>query len=125
MAIGWVVRDHKSLRAWQEAHAVAVGVVELSRLFWKPFGGAVFGQLQRSSLSVQLNIAEGYTYGDTRSLTRHLGIAYGSIVETRELLELAAETGIVPSEQLSPLLNHARNAQYLLLGMLQKRRGFS
>ena len=47
-------------------------------------------QLQRASLSVQLNIAEGFAYGDSATYTRFLGIAYGSAVEALELLEPAA-----------------------------------
>jgi four helix bundle protein len=80
------VRDHTSLKAWQEAHAVALSVLHLAQTGWKPYASALFSQLQRSSLSVQLNISEGYTYGDSPSFTRHLGVAYGSAVETAELL---------------------------------------
>ena len=75
------MRDHKSLQVWQSAHAVARGVIELAKSHWKPYAAALFDQLQRASLSVQLNIAEGYTFGDTPSFRRHLGIAYGSALE--------------------------------------------
>ena len=75
------VRDHTSLRAWQEAHAISVAVIRLARSSWKPYASALFNQLQRASLSVQLNIAEGYPFGDSPTFTRHLGIAYGSAVE--------------------------------------------
>ena len=59
------MRDHRSLEAWREARTV-----------------------------VQLNIAEGYAYADSPSFTRHLRIAYGSSVETGELLEIALEAKI-------------------------------
>src|SRR5690242_3036568 len=49
---------------------------------------------QRSSLSVQLNIAEGYSL--PRRFRSHLEIAYGSAVETGDLLELALEEGVIP-----------------------------
>jgi len=90
------VRDHTSLRAWQEAHAVTVGVIQLARTAWQPYAGALFSQLQRSSLSVQLNIAEGYTFGNSPTFTRHIGIAYGSAVETAELLRLALRQKYCP-----------------------------
>jgi four helix bundle protein len=56
---------------------------------------SAFAQLQRASLSVQLNIAEGYAFGDSPSFTRHLAIAYGSAVETGELLEVALEAHVI------------------------------
>lgn len=84
----------------------------------------MFNQLQRASLSVQLNIAEGYTYGETPTFTRYLGIAYGSAVETGELLQLALEAEVVPREPIEALLKKARRTERLLLGMLKQRRRF-
>jgi four helix bundle protein len=118
------VRDHRSLRAWQEAHAVSLGVIRLSRDCWKPYAAALFAQLQRSSLSIELNIAEGYSFGKTPSFTRQLGIAYGSAVETVELLRLGVEAEILPAESGATLLLHANRSCRLLLGLLKRRRSF-
>src|SRR3954466_7946652 len=116
------VRDHRSLLAWQEARGVVLGVVELARTSWKPYAAALFAQLQRASLSVQLNIAEGYAYGDSRSYTRHLAIAYGSAVETSELLEVGIDANVVAAEIGNHLLNRNQRSQRLLLGMLRRRK---
>src|SRR5215208_388516 len=98
------MRDHTSLHAWQEAHATSIAVIRLAKSSWKPYTAALFNQLQRASLSVQLNIAEGYTFGNSPTFTRHLGIAYGSAVETGELLRLALETEVVDESSLHVLL---------------------
>jgi four helix bundle protein len=119
------MRDHRSLLAWQEAHAVSLGVLQLSRDAWRPYAAALFAQLQRASLSVELNIAEGYTYGNTANFTRLLGIAYGSSVETTELLRLGIEGQVLPTEQAGELLPHATRASRLILGMLKPRRRFA
>jgi four helix bundle protein len=116
------MRDHRCLQAWQEARAVTLHVLRLSRTAWRPHASALFSQLQRSSLSVQLNIAEGYTFGNSPSYTRHLGIAYGSAVESGELIELAMEAEILDPETCGTLLNHSRSSQRLLLALLKKRR---
>ncbi len=118
------MRDHKSLEAWQEANAVVKEVIKLSKTYWKASGSAVFMQLQPASLSVQLNIAEGYAYGDGPSFTRFLGVAYGSAVETIELLKLAVDSELIPDDQVEALLTHARSARNLLLGLLRNRRKF-
>jgi four helix bundle protein len=119
------VRDHTSLHAWQEAHAANVAVIRLARTSWKPYASALFSQLQRACLSVQLNIAEGYTFGDSPTFTRHLGIAYGSAVETGELLQLALDADVVEEDSARTLLKRTRRTERLLLGMLKKRRQFS
>ena len=102
---------------------MVLGVIDLARTAWKPYAAALFSQLQRASLSVQLNIAEGYAYGMSRSFTRHLSIAYGSAVETGELLEIALDVGIVDGEIAIHLIQRNRRSQRLLLGMLKSVRG--
>jgi four helix bundle protein len=116
------VRDHKSLVAWQVANEVARAVLRMCRAEWKPHAAAVFGQLQRASLSVQLNIAEGHALKTNRALRQHLRIAYGSAVETTELLELALAEKLVSAEALDPALANSRRSERLLLGLLHKYR---
>jgi four helix bundle protein len=101
---------------------VVLGALEIARSAWRPYASALFSQLQRASLSVQLNIAEGYTYGDSPSFTRHLTIAYGSAVETGELLELALDSQIIPTEVGGELLQRNHRSQRLLLGLIKWRK---
>jgi four helix bundle protein len=115
------VRDHRSLHAWQEARGVVLGVIELARTSWKPYASALFAQLQRASLSVQLNIAEGYSFGESPSFRRHLAIAYGSAVETGELLEIAVDASVVLREVGQHLLSRNYRSQRLILGMLKRK----
>jgi four helix bundle protein len=119
------MKDHRSLRAWREAHGASIGVIRLARDAWRPHAGALYAQLQRASLSVELNIAEGYTFGDSPTFTRHLAIAYGSAVETVELLRLGIEADVLPQTPGLEILAHADRARILLLGLLKRRRKFS
>jgi four helix bundle protein len=101
---------------------VVLGIIDLARTAWRPYAAALFTQLQRASLSVQLNIAEGYAYGESPSFTRHLTIAYGSAVETGELLEIALDAKIIACDLANHLLSRNRRSQRLLLGMLRRRK---
>ena len=114
------MRDHTSIIAWQEANAVAKECLRLSRDHWRPHGGAAFQQLLRSSLSAQINIAEGHVFGPGAQFRRHLGIAYGSAVETGELLELLLEADVVPGAVRSTL-ERCRRSQRLLLGLIKPK----
>ena len=115
------MRDHRSLHAWQETRAVVLGVIDLAHTGWKPWASALFSQLQRASLSVQLNIAEGYAYADSPSFRKDLSMAYGSAVETGDLLELALEVEVVSQELGTVLLRRNQRSQRLLLGMIRRR----
>jgi four helix bundle protein len=99
---------------------VVLGVIDLACTSWKPYAAALFSQLQRASLSVQLNIAEGYAFGESPTFRRHVAVAYGSAIETGELLEVALDSKVVPRKVGNHLLNRNKRSQRLLLGMLRK-----
>ena len=117
------VRDHRSLKAWKYARKVSFAALDASRECWKPYAAAVFGQLQRSALSVQLNIAEGYALDGKRSFANHLRIACGSAVETCDLLEVARDRDLVPAEKVAQAIADNIISQQLLLGLIKRYRG--
>src|SRR6266513_2335271 len=116
------MRDHRSILAWQEANKVVEAVLDGCRTNWKPFAAAIFSQLQRASLSVQLNIAEGYALRTSARFRNHLEMAYGSAVETGELLELAIRKQILPEGLSHTALDSCQRCQRLLLGLIKRYR---
>ena len=114
------MKTHRSLLAWQKARAVTKSVIGLSVTSWKPQYAAIFGQLQRSSLSVQINIAEGYAFADSGRLRDHLRIAYASAVETDDLLDLMSEYEHFEKAEIAKALKLCRESQKLLFGLMQK-----
>jgi four helix bundle protein len=116
------MRDHTSLLAWQEARATALEAILLCRDHWVPYGAAIFAQLQRASLSVQLNIAEGYAFTRSATLQRHYRIAYGSAIETGELLQVLVDSEIVGRERCRDISGRNARTQRLLLGLLHSNR---
>jgi four helix bundle protein len=116
------MRDHTSLLAWQEARATALESIRLCRDHWVPYGAAIFAQLQRASLSVQLNIAEGYAFTPSATLERHFRIAYGSAIETGDLLQILVDSDIVGRERCQETLSRNARTQRLLLGLLRSKR---
>jgi len=113
------MRDHTSLVAWQRARIVSLAVISLSRQYWSPPAAALFSQLQRSSLSAQLNIAEGFALAGPALFRRHLRIAYGSAVETTDLLLLMKDTGLIAEKVLSAPIATSRETCRLILGLLR------
>jgi four helix bundle protein len=116
----WNVRDHTSLIAWQRARAVTRAALTAGRYYWKPWAGAVFWQLQRASLCVQLNIAEGYARRSRRAFLHHLNIAYGSAVETSELLQLCRDEEMPPPDMVGATLRDCCECQRVLLGLIRR-----
>src|SRR5690349_10664538 len=116
--------SHRTLEAWKEARQVSLGLLTVARDHWKPWFGSLLTQVLRSSTSVQANIAEGASFGRSPTYTRHLGIAYGSAVETIEFLDLLVEAKALPEGVGEDLLSHARRTRLLLVGLLKVHRPF-
>ena len=119
------MRDHRRLEAWRVSHALAIDVLKVSRSHWRPWASALFGQLQRSSLSVPLNIAEGSSFGVSPTYRRHLGVAYGSAVETEDLILIARGADVLPSAMIDDLAAKALLSRRLLIGLLKRHRPMS
>jgi four helix bundle protein len=114
------MKSHTSLIAWERAHSVTIAVIRASKQHWKPWAAAVFSQLQRASLSVQLNLAEGYARHRRATFCHHLGIAYGSAVETSDLLRVCLEERLIPAETALSALRDCGESQALILGLLKR-----
>ena len=116
------MRDHRSLEAWREAHAITRAAFSARRDHSKAYAFPAFEQLQRAALSIQLNLAEGYALGTARRFVNHLTIAYGSAVETAEILQLGLEEGFLAREVAEEALQRAKRCQALLLGLIKRYR---
>jgi four helix bundle protein len=116
------MRTHRSLKAWITANKLARQGIRLARLHWKPYASGAFSQLQRASLSAQLNIAEGYSLGSRTQFRHYLRIAYGSAVEAGEILELLADEGVLSATDVAEAREAAGLCQRLLLGLLHRMR---
>jgi four helix bundle protein len=114
------VRDHTSLVVWQRARTVTRGAIAVALHHRTPVAGPLIHQLQRAAVSVQLNIAEGHGLRSPALFRRHLRIAYGSAVETGDILALLQKFEVVPIAILAPMVAAIRDSQYLLLGLIRK-----
>src|SRR5512140_3676888 len=103
------MRSHRDLLAWQVARESALGIHRYADGHWSASRAAVFDQIRRASLSVQLNIAEGYASGIGARCRYHLRMAHASAVETTELLEFLGELG----SDVDTMLVIARKAERL------------
>jgi four helix bundle protein len=114
------MRDHKTLLCWQLSRDLAVAVHRLTVKRWTPQASAAFDQLRRASLSVRLNIVEGHALASPGGFARQLNVAYGSILETHEILEHCVETDLLTMAEVEPLLKCSQRIQALIIRL--KRR---
>jgi four helix bundle protein len=114
---------HKTLAAWQEAHAVVNLAMDFAKLHWRPYLAPVFDQLTRAALSAQINISEGYGFGSRPRFVHHLRIAKGSASETGDLLELLVERSEIPQQDGQEAVRRCRKCHGLLFGLIRRYAG--
>ena len=74
---------------------------ELAKEFYQEcrkikLNGAMKNQFERASLSIELNLSEGSAKPTRKDRSRFYFIAYGSLKETRTLLELSGYSELNP-----------------------------
>ncbi|MFA5353748.1 MAG: four helix bundle protein [Thermodesulfovibrionales bacterium] len=118
-------QNFKELRVWQEAKGLAINVYRLTsegRLS-RDFG--LKEQIQRSSVSIASNIAEGYERNSDKDFVRFLLIAKGSLAELRTQLEIAKGIGYVDENAYNDFENQCNKIGAMLTKLIQARKTVS
>ena len=76
-------------------------------------------QIQRSSVSVMNNIAEGFERKSKKEFKQFLFIAKGSCGEVRSMLHLALELDKIPKKECNKLFNLCEEISKLLSGFIK------
>lgn len=94
----------EELLVWQKAKALALDIYRVTGAgkFSKDFG--LRDQIQRASVSVMSNIAEGFDRNSRAEFARFVSIARGSAGEVRSQLYLARELDYITPEDFQRLM---------------------
>ncbi len=110
------IERFEDIIAWQKAK-------QLSVLVYKTFSqNKDYGfrdQIQRASVSVMNNIAEGYERRTNNEFKQYLYISKGSCGEVRSMLCLAKELEIIPDDKYVELTNLAEEISKMLGGFIK------
>src|SRR6266700_7335748 len=109
----------EELIAWQKARQLTKKVYELTRQanFSRDFG--LVSQIQRASVSIMSNIAEGHERDGSSEFYRFLHMAKASCAEVRSHLYVAFDTGYLTTEEFNFLLAAAEEVARIIGGLRQ------
>jgi four helix bundle protein len=111
------VERFEDLIAWQKARTLTKQVYLVTRQgeFARDFG--LSGQMQRASVSVMSNIAEGFERTGPGEFQRFLSVAKGSSAELRSQLYVALDVGYVDEEMFGGLYQQANEVSRVIGGL--------
>ncbi|MBN1537176.1 MAG: four helix bundle protein [Anaerolineales bacterium] len=109
-----LIKRFEDIQAWQEARILVKQLYILTREgeLSRDFGFK--DQIQRASVSVMTNIAEGFDCESKKEFSRFLGIARRSIVEVQSLLYSALDIGYITNNQLQTHYVQAQKTKALV-----------
>jgi len=107
----------EDLIAWQKARELTEEVYPISRQgsFAKDFG--LSGQIQRASVSIMSNIAEGFERGGRSEFHQFLSVAKASCAEVRSLLYVASDIKYIAKNEFRKIMNKAEEVGRVVGGL--------
>jgi four helix bundle protein len=114
------MQDHRHLRVWEKAHALAIDVRRAVALFPRTGYGALKSQIVSAAESIVFNIVEGCGSASQAEFARFLDISIKSSSELEGELELARDYGILPPRYWEALTAEVIGIRRMLCGLRAK-----
>ncbi len=119
------IKSFKDLDAWKKAHTLRIKILKEIVGFPQSYQFGLCAQLQRSSISVGSNIAEGFGRSSHKEKLNFLNYAKGSITEVQDQLIVCVDLKLLSKEQFLELSKLSIEVHKLINGMMRSLRATS
>ncbi|MEA3274352.1 MAG: four helix bundle protein, partial [Pseudomonadota bacterium] len=103
--------------AWQKARELTVEIYRISSSGRFASDRGLRNQIQRATVSVMSNIAEGFERYSRQEFKQYLSVARGSAAEVRSQLFVALDLGYIGRTEFEPLYQRCVELSRLIGGM--------
>jgi four helix bundle protein len=98
------IKSFRDLRVWQIGIELVRIVYELTSRFPRNEVYGLASQMQRATVSVPSNIAEGHARESTKEYLQHLSIAQASLAELETQVEIAKQINYISEADSSQMI---------------------
>ena len=113
-----MMHNFRKLNIWLDAIVLAKEVYKVTSNYPKEEKFGLVSQINRCSVSVPSNIAEGSSRSSNKEFTYFIKVALGSLFELETQLILSNEFGILDSQDLDKLIEKIIKLQKMLTKFL-------
>jgi four helix bundle protein len=113
------MHNFRRLLVWQKAHALVGEIERLALQIPRRDNTELVSQLRRAAVSIAGNIVTGCGRTSDKDFARYLGIALASAGEVEYYLKLGADTGVIPREEVEPLMAEVTEVSKMLVGLIR------
>lgn len=111
--------DFRKLKVWWKGRMLAGDIYRITEHFPPEEKFNLAAQMQRASISVISNVAEGCGRQSGKEFARFLYIARGSLFELETQLYVAGDLGLIGKEKAEPLLAQAEEIGRMLAQLIK------
>ncbi|MCB0374184.1 MAG: four helix bundle protein [Muricauda sp.] len=110
--------NYKNYKVWEKSHQLVLSVYGLTKDFPKSELYNLTSQMNRASVSIPTNIAEGCGRETQKKFIRYLYIPSGSAHELDYLLLLASDLGYIESEISKNIVSEIDEIKKMLAALI-------
>jgi four helix bundle protein len=108
------MHNYLELKIWQQSRDLVKQIYQITESFPKSQLYGLANQIQRSSVSIPSNIAEGAGRNSDREFVHFLDIANGSAFELETQLFLTMDLGLATPEVINQIIAELKEIQKMI-----------
>lgn len=114
-----MIKSFTDLEAWREAHRLTLSIYKSSKKFPKEEIFGLVSQIRRAVISIESNIAEGFSRYHFKDRLNFYYQARGSIAEVQSQSITAKDLGYIEEIDLTGILDTSQKTQIILSGLIK------
>ena len=113
------IEKFEDIESWKLARELTKEIYRITKLnhLSKDFG--LKDQIQRASVSIMSNIAEGFDSGSDKSFINFLNYSYRSASEVQSLLYVVLDQDLITKSKFESLYEKSKDIKNLIGGLIQ------
>ena len=115
-----MIKSFKDLEIYKSSKEMLKAIYKITEKYPETEKYNIISQLKRCSLSIVLNIAEGYGRQSKEDFKRFLKISLGSSNETEAILEISKELKYISDEEYWVISKENDEIGKMIYSMIQK-----
>jgi four helix bundle protein len=113
-------KSYQDLIVWQKSIDLVEIIYRMTKAFPKHETYGLISQMQRASVSVASNIAEGQGRNSNSAFVRFLSYSQGSLKELETQLLISSRLNYIDQNQLDVILKHCDEIGKMITGLQKK-----
>jgi four helix bundle protein len=113
------INSYRNLIVWQKSVALVTDIYTLTKSFPQEEKFGIVSQLNRASVSIPSNIAEGWGRESSKNYLQFLRISRGSLMETETLLEISKNLNYINDSEFKVISDNIEEVSKILQGLIK------